>query len=132
MHCTSEVYCVAVEWFREVQSICDFAPLFTCPCLEIGEVASSHAMNWEILRPPGDSGHPPVVLRRGIQYRATLWPDGRKIQGPETPAKQAGDSGQEKPATKKLGPFLLFLVNDARGRNNVNYPAKLSIMLGNH
>ena len=24
-----------------------------------------------ILRPPGDSGHPPVILRRGIQYRTT-------------------------------------------------------------
>ena len=60
-----------------------------------------------ILRPPGDSGHPPVVLRRGIQYRATLWPEDRKIQGggAETPAKQAGDSGQEIPATKKTWPF---------------------------
>ena len=26
-----------------------------------------------ILRPPGDSGLPPVILRRGIQYRTTSW-----------------------------------------------------------
>ena len=109
-----------------------FSNIISYLLTEDAGLAGDSGHQGRILRSPGDSGNPPVVLRRGIQYRATLWPDGRKIQGPETPAKQAGDSGQEKPATKKLGPFLLFLVNDARGRNNVNYPAILSIMLGNH
>ena len=75
-----------------------------------------------ILRLPGDSGHPPVVLRRGIQYRATPWPDDRKNQGAGYSGLQAGDSGQEIPAIRKLDPFLHFLVNDARGR-------KMSIIL---
>ena len=40
-----------------------------------------------------------------------------RSRGPETPARQAGNSGQEFLAASKLGPLLLFLVHDARGKN---------------
>ena len=66
-----------------------------------------------ILRPPGDSGHPPVILRRGIQYRTTHLAKGRKNQGPETPAWQDRNSGEELSCSNRTLPFLPFFVNDA-------------------
>ena len=60
-----------------------------------------------ILRPPGDSGHPPVILRRGIQYRTTLLAKGRKIQGPESPARPETPA-RNCPAASKLCHFFPF------------------------
>ena len=61
----------------------------------------------------GDSGHPPVILRRGVQYRTIQLAKSRKNQGPKTPAWEAGNSGQEKSCSKETLPFLPFLVKDA-------------------
>ena len=46
-----------------------------------------------ILRPPGDSGHPPVILRRAIQYRTTYWQKARKPRDRRLRPMQTGDSG---------------------------------------
>ena len=68
-----------------------------------------------ILRPPGDSGNPPVVLRTDTRAAPHMLAKGRKIQGPETPSCQPRNSGQEFSCNKKTLPFLHFLVKDARG-----------------
>ena len=69
-----------------------------------------------ILRLPGDSGYPPVVLWTDTRAAPHKLAKGRKIQASETPACQPGNSGQEFSCNKKTLPFLHFLVNDARGR----------------
>ena len=67
-----------------------------------------------ILRPPGDSGHPPVILSGGVSSTAPHnLAKGRKNQGPETPAWQAGNSGQELSCSNRTLPFLPFLMGDA-------------------
>ena len=70
-----------------------------------------------ILRPPGDSWNPSVVLRTDTRAAPHKLAKDRKFQGPKTPTWQAGNSGQEMSCSKETMPFLPFLVKDARGKN---------------
>ena len=69
-----------------------------------------------ILRPPEDSGPPPVVFRTDTREAPHMWRRAGKSRGPETPACHPGNSGQEFSGSKKTLPLLHFLVNDARDK----------------